>query len=213
MTTDETPGRSSRVALVRLLEARGLTDPRVLAAMGAVPREEFVDADLADVAYADSPLPIGGGQTISQPHVVALMAEAAGPGPDDRVLEVGTGSGYGAAVLAQLAAEVHTVEWDEALATAARERLSRLGYGNVEVRTGDGREGWPERAPFHAVVVTAAAEELPQALCSQLAVGGRLVAPVGGQHDDQSLLRVRRVADDEYVREDLGGVRFVPLRG
>jgi protein-L-isoaspartate(D-aspartate) O-methyltransferase len=214
MTTGGTPGRDPRRdELVRLLQARGVADARVLEAMATVPREGFVAEDLGDVAYADSPLPIGRGQTVSQPYVVALMAETLQLGARDRVLEVGTGSGYGAAVLAELAAEVLTVERDAELAATARERLAHLGYARVEVREGDGREGWPERAPFDAVVVTAAAPEVPRALGDQLAVGGRLVAPVGAQDDDQSLVRLHRVSHDEYRREDLGGVRFVPLRG
>ncbi|MGH8868108.1 MAG: protein-L-isoaspartate(D-aspartate) O-methyltransferase [Actinomycetes bacterium] len=202
---------AQRRDLVRLLAARGVSGAAVLDAMASVPREAFVAEGLADRAYADSPLPIGGGQTISQPQMVAVMTEALELRPSDRVLEVGTGSGYAAAVLARVAGEVHTVERDARLATTARDRLKRPGYENVAVRHGDGSEGWPGHAPYDAVVVTAAPARLPPALLSQVAVGGRLVAPVGPQGGDQSLVRVRRLGEDEYTEEDLGPVRFVPL--
>lgn len=208
--------RRLEAARARLVErdiaARGLTDARVLAAMGSVRRERFVPPDLMDFAYEDRPLPIGSGQTISQPYIVALMAEAAEIGPDDRVLEVGTGSGYGAAVLAHLAAEVWTIERYEGLAKTAHRRLRAEGLDNVHVAVGDGTLGWPEEAPFDAIVVTASAPDVPPALRQQLADGGRLVLPTGPERRAQALLRIRRIADD-YTTEDLGPVRFVPLIG
>lgn len=194
------------------IESRGLRDERVLQAMLAVPRHLFVAEGSRGAAYEDHPLPIGAGQTISQPYMVALMAEAASLGPGDRVLEVGTGSGYGAAVLAQLAAEVITIERIESLAVSARERLADLGVSNVTVIHGDGSLGWPDGAPYDAVVVTAASgDRVPPALLDQLAVGGRLIIPVGST-GYQTLLRI--VRDEHGLREqDLGGVAFVPLLG
>ncbi|MFQ5459763.1 MAG: protein-L-isoaspartate(D-aspartate) O-methyltransferase, partial [Anaerolineae bacterium] len=161
------------------LAVRGIADGAVLTAMAMVPREAFVDPDLAEYAYDDAPLPIDAGQTISQPYMVALMLEALEVRPSDRVLEVGTGSGYAAAVLSMIAAEVFTVERIESLATAARRRLADLGHDNVHVRRGDGTLGWREEAPFDAVVVAAGGPEAPQALLEQLGVGGRLVIPIG----------------------------------
>ena len=192
------------------LRRRGIRDERVLSAMGRVAREAFVPPHLEDMAYEDGPLPIGEGQTISQPYVVALMAEAAEVGPEDRVLDVGTGSGYAAAVLALLAAEVLSVERIEALAEGARGRLRQQGCDRVEVRCGDGTKGWPEAAPFDAILVAAGAPAVPDALLDQLAPGGRLVAPVGPP-GDQRLLRLRRRADGSIERTDLGPVAFVPL--
>lgn len=191
---------------------RGVRDERVLAAMRTVRRECFVPRYLAESAYDDNPLPIGEGQTISQPYIVALMAEAAEIAPTDRVLEIGTGSGYGAAVLASLAAEVWTIERHERLAEDARRNLRAVKIGNVHVGVGDGTLGWPEEAPFDAIIVTASGPDVPPALQDQLVDGGRLVLPAGPQHRVQSLLRVRRTGDD-YGREDLGAVRFVPLIG
>ena len=195
--------------------ARGVTDPAVLAAMGSVPREDFVAREAVAFAYDDSPLPIAEGQTISQPYIVALMAEAAEVGPADRVLEVGTGSGYGAAVLSRIAAEVFTIERHRGLADAARRRLSDLGYDNVEVRVGDGSLGWPDRAPFDAIVVTAGApSRVPRSLLDQLAPGGRLVIPTGATLEGQELVRIRRSGRGTELREEsLGPVRFVPLIG
>lgn len=197
----------------RDIRGRGITDARVLEAMAAVPREAFVGVGQARRAYADGPLPIGEGQTISQPYVVAWMAEAAEVGAGDRVLEVGTGSGYAAAVLGRLAASVYTVERHAALARAAARRLRALGCDNVEVRHGDGNDGWSEHAPYDAIVVAAAGRGVPGALREQLRDGGRLVIPVGGRWTTQRLVRERRGESGEFAREELGMVRFVPLVG
>lgn len=194
------------------IETRGVRDPRVLAAMRAVPRHRFVPADLADQAYTDEPLPIGHGQTISQPYVVALMTEALQLQPTDRVLEIGTGSGYAAAVLSHIASEVWTIERLPELAEHAKQVLDELGIGNVHVEIGDGTLGWPSAAPYDAIVVTAGGPSVPPALTAQLADGGRLVIPVGPTARSQSLVRVTRRGAD-LQQEDLGGVRFVPLVG
>lgn len=195
------------------LAARGLTDQRVLDALATVPREAFVPEELAPYAYEDRPLPIQANQTISQPYIVALMAAALELQPEDRVLEIGTGSGYAAAVLAGMCAEVYTVERFGELADSARERLKSLGYDNVHVRQGDGTLGWPEHAPYDGIVVAAAAPEVPEPLKQQLAVGGRLVIPVGATLETQTLLRIRRIDEHHFEQDDLGGVRFVPLIG
>jgi protein-L-isoaspartate(D-aspartate) O-methyltransferase len=195
------------------LAARGLHDQSVLDAVNAVPREEFVPTDLVEFAYSDSPLPIAASQTISQPYIVALMTAALELKPDDRVLEVGAGSGYAAAVLAEIAADVYTIERHKILADTARSRLEQLGYGNIQVLFGDGTLGWPEHAPFDAIVVAAGGPDVPEHLKKQLAIGGRLVIPVGSSLHTQKLLRVRRISENEYQEEDLGGVRFVPLIG
>ena len=195
------------------IAARAVTDPLVLAAMRKVGREPFVGAAQRERAYEDSPLPIEEGQTISQPYIVALMTEALRIGPSSRVLEVGTGSGYAAAVLAEIAAEVFTIERHEALARTAADRLRELGYRNVSVRHGDGTLGWAEQAPFDAIVVAAGGPEVPAALLAQLVVGGRLVIPIGETPRAQSLVRVTRTSATGYEREDLGAVRFVPLIG
>jgi len=205
------PTAQARLRMVRdQVEARGVHDPRVLAAMRKVPRHELVPVSERDHAYDDRPLPIGEGQTISQPYVVAAMTEALELKGDERVLEVGTGSGYQAAVLAELSQQVYSIEIVPALAERARKDLARLGYANVEVRQGDGWRGWPEHAPFDAIVVTAAPNEVPPELIEQLAVGGRLVIPVG--RFDQELVRIRKTAEG-ISREVLFGVRFVPMRG
>ncbi len=195
------------------LAARGLHDQSVLDAVNAVPREEFVPTDLVEFAYSDSPLPIAASQTISQPYIVALMTAALELKPDDRVLEVGAGSGYAAAVLAEIAADVYTIERHKILADTARSRLEQLGYRNIQVLFGDGTLGWPEHAPFDAIVVAAGGPDVPEHLKKQLAIGGRLVIPVGSSLHTQKLLRVRRISENEYQEEDLGGVRFVPLIG
>jgi protein-L-isoaspartate(D-aspartate) O-methyltransferase len=194
------------------LESRGIHDETVLKAMREVPREEFVPHDLIEYAYEDSSLPIDEQQTISQPYIVALMAQALELGPGDRVLEVGSGSGYAAAILGRIAGEVFTIEWYASLAASAAERCSRLGYANVHVRQGDGTLGWPEEAPFDAIAVAAGGPEIPRSLLAQLAVGGRLVIPVGPTPRLQSLVRVRRT-EQGIETENLGGVAFVPLVG
>jgi protein-L-isoaspartate(D-aspartate) O-methyltransferase len=193
------------------IEARGVRDERVLAAMRTVPRHLFVPAYQAGAAYRDTPLAIGQGQTISQPYIVAYMTELLEMTGDERVLEIGTGSGYQAAILGQLAAEVISVERFPSLAEEARDRLARLGYDNVRVVVGDGSRGWPEEAPYDVIVVTAASPELPEPLQGQLADGGRLVAPVGPRWT-QYLVRVRREGG-RFKRETLIGVAFVPLIG
>lgn len=197
--------------LRRHLVGRGIRDPAVIEAMGAVPREEFVPREHMFRAYGDGPLPIGMGQTISQPYVVAWMAEALELGPRDRVLEIGTGSGYAAAVLGLLCEAVYTVERHLSLADAARERLNALGLGNVHVRHGDGGEGWNEHAPYDAIAVAAAGLRVPEPLRAQLRVGGRLVMPVGGAARGQVLVRERLGRGGRITREELGLVRFVPL--
>jgi len=185
-------------------------DPRVLDAMRKVPRHEFVPEAQRGHAYEDHPLPIGHGQTISEPYIVAIMAEVAEIGPDARVLAIGTGSGYGAAVLSELAKDVFTIEILEPLAAEAEKTLSRLGYGNVHVRAGDGYQGWPEEAPFDAIVVTAAPPEVPGPLKDQLKVGGRLVCPVGTRTQH---LRVLTRTPEGFVEHPLFEVRFVPMIG
>jgi protein-L-isoaspartate(D-aspartate) O-methyltransferase len=196
----------------RHMRARGVRDPRVLAAIASVRREAFLPPELAELAYEDRPLPIEAGQTISQPYIVALMTEALGLSGDEDVLEVGTGSGYAAAVLAKVARRVYTIERHAELAEIARKRLAALGYDNVMVRCGDGTLGWPDHAPYHAIVVAAGGPELPSALLEQLAIGGRLVMPVGTSRA-QELVRVTRATATEYRCEDLGSVMFVPLIG
>ena len=211
MTLDTTAARETMVR--RHLAARGIHDPAVLGAMRSVPREAFLPPELAEFAYEDAPLPIEEGQTISQPYIVALMAEALELRPEDRVLEVGTGSGYAAAVLGRIAREVYTIERHGALADTAAGRLLELGFRNVHVRHGDGTLGWPEHAPYDAIVVAAGGPDVPDALVRQLAVGGRLVIPLGADRDLQTLVRITRQADGRLHHEDLGGVRFVPLIG
>lgn len=201
------------VMVERQLVARGIKDQRVLQAMRDVPREDFVGVDMSEFAYEDTPLPIEEGQTISQPYIVALMTEALELRTGDRVLEIGTGSGYAAAVLSRIAAEVYTVERVASLAHLAAKRFVAAGYDNVHVLRGDGTLGWPENAPYDAIVVTAGGPEIPRPLLEQLAVGGRLVIPTGPTTREQTLLRIRRVSDTEYEQEDLGPVRFVPLIG
>jgi protein-L-isoaspartate(D-aspartate) O-methyltransferase len=192
--------------------ARGVEDKRVLRAMREVPRERFVPEELAEFAYEDRPLPIEAGQTISQPYIVALMVEAAQIGPDDRVLEIGVGSGYAAAVMSRLARRVHAIDRHDELADHARERMADLGYDNVVIRTGDGTRGWPENAPFDVILVAAGGPAVPQPLLDQLAIGGRLVIPVGAA-EQQRLVRITHSATKDYEREELGPVHFVPLIG
>jgi protein-L-isoaspartate(D-aspartate) O-methyltransferase len=192
---------------------RGIRDERVLAAMRKVPRERFVSVELDVRAYEDGPLPIGHGQTISQPYIVALMAEALALTSGDRVLEIGTGSGYAAAVMSELVAQVYSVERHEPLARAAELRFQALGYRNIAVRLGDGTLGWPEAAPFSAISVAAGGAHVPRPLLDQLALGGRLVIPIGETPERQELLRVTRHGPHDYRRESLGSVVFVPLVG
>jgi len=200
-----------RRALIAELRAQGIHDERVLAALGRVPRHVFVPPELLPYAYVNQPLPIGCGQTISQPYIVALSTEALALSPTDRVLEIGTGSGYQTAILAELAGEVYTVERLPELSEAARKRLSALGYTNVHFRVGDGTKGWPEKAPFDAILVTAAAPKPPKSLLDQLAEGGRMVIPTGGRtSQDLWLLRKR---DGRLERIYLCPCTFVPLVG
>jgi protein-L-isoaspartate(D-aspartate) O-methyltransferase len=191
---------------------RGVQDPRVLDAMGKVPREIFVEGGFEEFAYEDQPLPISEGQTISQPYIVALMIEAAEIQPGDRVLEVGAGSGYAAAVMSRIAARVYAIERHPALAAHARHRFHGLAYDNIEVMAGDGTRGWPVAAPFDAILVAAGGPDVPQALKEQLKVGGRLIIPVQAD-GHQVLRRVTRRTDNHYTSEELGAVRFVPLIG
>ncbi|MDZ7372514.1 MAG: protein-L-isoaspartate(D-aspartate) O-methyltransferase [candidate division KSB1 bacterium] len=193
------------------IAARGVRDPRVLEAMLTVPRHEFVPSNLRDSAYDDTPLPIGYGQTISQPYIVALMTECLQLKGGEKVLEVGTGSGYQAAILAQIAGEVYSIEIVKPLAEEAAERLARLGYKNVHIRHGDGYFGWPEEAPFDGIIVTAAPEEVPQPLIDQLKPGGRLVIPVGEWSQD--LVVVSKDEQGRVRRKSVIPVRFVPMTG
>jgi protein-L-isoaspartate(D-aspartate) O-methyltransferase len=208
---DLSPARERMVEIQ--VARRGVRDRNVLEAMRQVPREAFVEPGFEEFAYEDGPLPIGENQTISQPYIVALMIEAAEVSPGNRVLEVGAGSGYAAAVIGQIAGEVHAIERHASLAEVAGQRLTRLGYDNVHIHVGDGTKGWPEAAPYDAIVVAAGGPEVPEALKRQLATGGRLVIPVGSEERQQKLLKLTRRDDDEFEEEDLGGVRFVPLIG
>jgi protein-L-isoaspartate(D-aspartate) O-methyltransferase len=196
------------------IAGRGIHDPAVIAALREVPRHAFVPSYLRDDAYEDAPLPIGAGQTISQPYIVALMLEAAGIGPADRLLEVGAGSGYATALASRIAARVYAIERVESLCEEARERLATLGYADrIELRCGDGSTGWPEAAPFDAIVVSAGAPAAPAALKAQLADGGRLVLPVGADAHSQRLVRITRRGALTFSEETLCAVRFVPLIG
>ncbi|MDT8399617.1 MAG: protein-L-isoaspartate(D-aspartate) O-methyltransferase [Pseudomonadales bacterium] len=209
----ETSASAEKKTFLQLLKNRGIVDAAVLRAMSTVPREQFVGMDLSEFAYDDTPLPIEEGQTISQPYIVALMTEALKLSPDDTVLEVGTGSGYAAAILSRVARQVYSIERHRSLAHLARTRLSRLGYDNVQVLCGDGTLGWPEHAPYDAIVVAAGGPEAPRSLIEQLAIGGRLVIPAGPSQSGQKLLRLTRTSAEEVEIEELGSVRFVPLIG
>lgn len=201
-----------RDAMVRTqIAQRGVSDERVLAAMRAVPRELFVGEGMGELAYEDTPLPIGEGQTISQPYIVAAMIEAAAIGPGDRALEIGAGCGYAAAVMARVADHVFAIERHAPLVALARSNLAHTGTTNVSLREGDGTLGWAEEAPFEAIVVSAGAPRVPDALKRQLAIGGRLVIPVG--EGPQTLVRFSRTGDNSYETEELARVRFVPLVG
>jgi protein-L-isoaspartate(D-aspartate) O-methyltransferase len=193
--------------------ARGVRSDNVLDAMRKVPREQFLPEELREFAYEDSPLPIAGGQTISQPYIVAFMAEALNLQGGENVLEIGAGSGYAAAVLAQIAGNVYTIERVQELASSARATLARLGFGNVQVRHGDGTRGWPEKAPFDAIVVAAGGPDVPESLKQQLRIGGRIVIPVGPDQRFQELVRMTRVSENRFEVEELADVRFVPLIG
>ena len=212
MTTDIYAERRHAMVETQLL-ARGIDDPAVLQAMGTVPREAFVLPADREWAYEDRPLSIGEGQTISQPYIVALMTEALLLWPAARVLEIGTGSGYAAAVLSCIAQEVYTIERLDTLAAQAQHRLETLGYANVRVRHANGTLGWPAHAPYDGIVVTAGGPNIPQALQAQLAIGGRLVMPVGTHPRCQMLTRVTRQSATAFHREPLGPVCFVPLIG
>ncbi len=210
-TASRDAAAASRTRMVAdQIESRGIADPTVLEAMRLVPRERFVPADVRSFAFDDGPLSIGEGQTISQPYIVALMTELARPRPGKRVLEVGTGSGYQAAVLAACGCRVYTIEIVEPLARRAETLLRELGYDGITVRVGDGYDGWPEEAPFDAIVVTAAPTRIPEPLLAQLAVGGALVIPVGA--GSQDLLVVTRTATG-FARRSVLPVRFVPMTG
>lgn len=202
--------RQSRMEFMLILRRRGISDQAVLRAMDEVPREHFVEPSYLDAAYGDHALPIACGQTISQPYVVAYMTEQLGIRPHHRVLEVGTGSGYQAAVLSRLAREVVSIERYRTLADAARGRLKTLGFDNVEVVEGDGFAGVPECAPYDRIIVTAAAEHIPQALVDQLAEGGVMMLPLGPHHGPQALVKLTKT-NEGVSREDLISVRFVPL--
>ena len=199
--------------LTAVLTGRASFDPRVMEAMEQVPRDSFVLPELIDHAFDNGPLPIGQGQTISQPYIVALMTDLLELQPKQTVLEIGTGSGYQAAILAQLVQQVYSLEIIPSLAVQAAELLSRLGYTNVEVKTGNGHNGWPEHAPYDGIIVTAAATHLPQALLNQLKPGGRLVVPVGLPHMAQDLLLVQKDLAGKLHSSDILEVAFVPMTG
>jgi len=215
--------RDSRENMIRLIEAdvrytseylkQSVLDARVLEAMARVPRHEFVSPDLADLAYANRPLPIGHGQTISQPYIVAIMTDLLDIEPGHRILEIGTGSGYQAAVLAELNTRVWSIEIIPALGQQAQTRLPHLGYDNIDVRIGDGYYGWPEQAPFDAIIVTAAANHIPPPLLQQLKPGGKMIIPVGSQFSTQQLVLISRGENDEFITRQVLPVRFVPLTG
>ena len=197
----------------RQLRRRGITEPLIVDAFRTVPREVFVDESQRQFAYGDHPLPIAAGQTISQPYIVALMIQAAELSPTDRVLEVGAGSGYAAAVMGQIAQRVVAVERHKLLAAEARERMKHLGYDNVAIVEGDGSVGWPAEAPFDAILAAASGRHVPQPLIDQLVPGGRIVMPIGDAGWTQQLIKVTKQANGNLDRENLGGVRFVPLIG
>ena len=221
MTVENVNNAEARDALIAEIEAevsytshflgKSALDPAVIAALRAVPREAFVPDAVRDLAYINRPLSIGHGQTISQPYIVAVMTDMLSLTPQSRVLEIGTGCGYQTAVLAAIAAEVFTIEVIEPLAKAAEARLGALGYRNIRFRVGDGRLGWPEEAPFDAIIVTAAAVETPSTFVDQLGAGGRLVVPLGRQHRTQFLTRIEKDADGTIRKEPMLPVAFVPL--
>jgi len=214
MATAITDYAAEREAMVaRHLRRRGITEQPIIDAFLAVPREEFVAPDYAHLAYGDHPLPIEAGQTISQPYIVALMMQAAGIGRGDKVLEVGAGSGYAAAVISGIAKQVIGIERQHDLVEIARQRLDKLGYANVEIVEGDGTRGCPEQAPFDAILAAASGSHVPQPWIDQLAHGGRIVMPVGDPGWVQELIKVTKGPNGKLIQESLGGVRFVPLIG
>jgi protein-L-isoaspartate(D-aspartate) O-methyltransferase len=214
MATTMTDYAAEREAMVeRQLKRRGIDDRAIVDAFLAVPREAFVGPEFAHLAYGDHPLPIEAGQTISQPYIVALMIQAAGIARGDRVLEVGAGSGYAAAVIGRIAQRVVAIERQHDLVEVARERLESLGYANVEVVEGDGTKGWPAEAPYDAILASASGSHVPNALLAQLAPGGRIVMPIGEPGWVQQLIKATRRADGTVERQNLGDVRFVPLIG
>ncbi len=214
MATTMTDYAAEREAMVeRQLKRRGITEQWILDAFRAVPREAFVSAEYAHLAYGDHPLPIEANQTISQPYIVALTIQAAGVKPGDKVLEVGAGSGYAAAVISRIAAKVIGIERQHDLVEVARQRLKRLGYDNVEIVEGDGTKGCPEEAPFDAIVAAASGSHVPKAFIEQLAAGGSIVMPVGDPGWVQELVKVTKGPGGKLIQEKLGGVRFVPLIG
>jgi len=214
MATARTDFSAEREAMVeRQLKRRGITEPDILDAFRAVPREAFVSPEYARDAYGDHPLPIEAKQTISQPYIVALMIQAAAIKPADVVLEVGSGSGYAAAVISRIVSKVVGIERQHDLVEVSRERLKRLGYGNVEIVEGDGTKGWPDGAPFDAILAAASGSHIPRALVEQLAPNGRIVMPLGEPGWVQELVKATRQADGSLKQENLGGVRFVPLIG
>jgi protein-L-isoaspartate(D-aspartate) O-methyltransferase len=205
---------AEREAMVeRQLKQRGITEEQILEAFRKVPREQFIDADYGHLAYGDHPLPIEAGQTISQPYIVALMIQAAGIKPGDKVLEVGAGSGYAAAVIGRIAKTVIGIERQHELVEVARERMKRLGHDNVEILEGDGTKGWAADAPYDAILAAASGSHVPKTLIGQLAPGGRIVMPVGDPGWIQELVRVTRIPDGTLEHDNLGAVRFVPLIG
>ena len=212
-TTQDDWLSSQKIRLLMALRRSGISDTRVLGAMERVPREFFVEESFRDRAYEDNALPIAMEQTISMPSIVAMMTQALDVQPTQCVLEIGTGSGYQAAILAGLARRVHTIERHKPLADLARARFEALKLRNITPHLGDGSKGWPHAAPYERILVTAAADEVPQALLAQLAMGGIMIVPVGPHVADQQLLRLTRVAEDEVRKEVLSAVRFVPLVG
>ncbi len=204
------PQLEKRFMIEHQLKGRGIQDPEVLHAMETVPREAFVDPDLKEQAYEDRPLPTLEGQTVSQPYIVALMLESLKLKPTDRVLDVGTGSGYAASVLSRIVAEVYTIERHASLLALAQSRFLKLGYTNIDSVQGDGTQGWPKHAPYDAISIAAAGPAVPEPLLAQLKVGGRLVMPVGTD-EEQQLILIERLGQDEYRSTILTQVRFVPL--
>jgi len=210
---EDTMSEQREIMVRDTIAGRGIKDEAVLAAMRDVPRHEFVPERVRPLAYADEPLPIGKDQTISQPYIVAAMTELIHVGPDDNVLEIGTGSGYQAAVLSRIVKQVYSIEIVPELGQTAAARLARLGYTNIEVRIGDGYVGWPEHAPFDGIIVTAGADHVPAPLVAQLKTGGRMVIPVGPTLSVQSLLLIEKMTDGSIRTNNVMAVRFVPLTG